>query len=394
MGVTVDHITDEIEVDATRLEDTISVDPGTVSGRGRFGYALSHAQNASVKAVNSLLGEGESVSWSNGPFRAGGTTFDAGSFIVESSGDETAARVEALARSLGVDFVGLGSQPSANKSSLSKPRVGLYKSFVAFMDEGWTRWLLEEYGFDPVTLHDTDIRPGALSQFDAIVIPHPDARLYFKNSVDKILTGHPPGTMPDEYVGGLGLEGAYSLQKFVQAGGTVVTLGDASSFAISQFGLPIRNIVAGASRQDFSIPGSLLSATVDTNDPLGYGMAGEVAVNFVNGAAFDVLGQAGCVDDLLNQRHCHEVVRGDRPLNPKPTEPLFDSIVNYAEDAEQVLMSGWATGSEHIAAKTAMARVPHGEGEVIVFGFRPQFRGQPRGTYKLLFNALHSATIE
>ncbi len=117
-------------------------------------------------------------------------------------------------------------------------------------------------------------------------------------------------------------------------------------------------------------------------------------MNFVNGAAFDVLGQAGCVDDLLNQRHCHEVVRGDRPLNPKPTEPLFDSIVNYAEDAEQVLMSGWATGSEHIAAKTAMARVPHGEGEVIVFGFRPQFRGQPRGTYKLLFNALHSATIE
>jgi hypothetical protein len=394
MGVTVDKVSEDIDVDATRLEGTITVDPGSVSGRGRFGYALSHAQNASVKAVNALLGDGETVHWSNGPFRAGGTNFEAGSFIIESSGDDTAARVEELARSLGVDFVGLGSDPSAGKSTLSKPRVGLYKSHVAFMDEGWTRWLLEEYGFDPVTLYDRDIRAGALSQFDAIVLPHTDAQLYFKNSVDKILTGHAPGTMPDEYVGGLGLEGAYALQRFVHAGGTIVTLGDASSFAISQFGLPVRNIVAGASGQDFSIPGSLLRATVDTNDALGYGMEGEVALNFVNGAAFAVLGQAGCVDDLLNQRHCQEVVRGHRPLNPMPTEPLYDSIVNYAEDAEQVLMSGWATGTEHIAAKSAMARVPHGEGEVVLFGFRPQFRGQPRGTYKLLFNALHSATIE
>jgi len=178
----------------------------------------------------------------------------------------------------------------------------------------------------------------------------------------------------------------------VLEGGTIVTLGDASSFAIGQFGLPIRNVVASASAKDFSIPGSLLRATVDTTDPLGYGMADEVAVNFVNGAAFDVLGQAGCVDDLLNQRHCREVARGGRPLVEMPSTPRFDSIVNFTE--EDVLMSGWATGTEHIATKTAMARVPHGQGEVVVFGFRPQFRGQPRGTYKLFFNALHSATVE
>ncbi len=260
------------------------------------------------------------------------------------------------------------------------------------MDEGWTRWLLEEYGFAPVSLTDEDVRLGDLSELDAIVIPHPDGRVFFKNNVAKILTGHAPGTMPDEYTGGLGLEGAYALQAFVRQGGTIVTLGDATSFAIGQFGLPIRNVVASASSKDFSIPGSLLRATVDTADPLGYGMADEVALNFVNGAAFDVLGQAGCVNDLLNQRHCREVARGGRLLVEMPSASRFDSIVDYA--AEDVLMSGWAAGTEHIATKSAMARVPHGDGEVIVFGFRPQFRGQPRGTYKLLFNALHSATVE
>jgi len=394
MGVDIAFISDEFAVDATRIDSLVNAGPGKIRGNAGFGYALSHASNASIKAVNSLLREGESVSWSNAAFRAGRTSFGTGTFVIESTGDETAARVEALAAELGLDFTGLNSSPSADLSALSLPRVGLYKSYVAFMDEGWTRWLLEEYGFAPVSLTDADIRSADLSAFDAIVIPHPDGRVFFKDNVGKILTGHAPGTMPDEYVGGLGLEGAYALQKFAQQGGTVVTLGDASSFAIAQFGLPIRNVVAGASSQDFSIPGSLLRATVDTTDPLGYGMADEVAVNFVNGAAFDILGQAGCVDDLLNQRHCREVARGGRPLDPAPAVARFDSIVNYAAESEEVLMSGWAAGTEHIATKSAMARVPHGDGEVIVFGFRPQFRGQPRGTYKLLFNALHAATID
>ncbi len=392
MAVDVDFVSDAFDYDATRIDGVIGVDAGEVRGSANFGYALSHASNASIKAANRLLGDGESVAWSNESFRVGRTTFDAGTFVIESAGDETAARVETLARELGVDFSGLNRRPSASLSSLRLPRVGLYKSYVAFMDEGWSRWLLEEYGFGPVSLTDEDVRSGDLSELDAIVIPHPDGRASYRDDVGKILIGHAPGSMPDRYVGGLGLEGAFALQTFVRDGGTLVTFGAASGFAIEQFGLPIRNTVAGASRKDFSIPGSLLRTTVDTTDPLGYGMQREAAVNFVNGAAFDVLGQAGCVDDLLNQRHCREVSRGGRPLVEMPSVSRFDSIVNYA--AEDVLMSGWATGIEHIATKSAMARIPHGDGEVIVFGFRPQFRGQPRGTYKLLFNALHAATID
>ena len=121
-------------------------------------------------------------------------------------------------------------------------------------------------------------------------------------------------------------------------------------------------------------------------------MAADIAINFVNGGVYDVLGQDGCVEDLLNQRHCREVSRGGRPVAQHESISRFDSIVNFAD--EDLLMSGWAKGTEHIAKKTAMARVPHGKGNVVVFGFRPQFRGQPRGTYKLVFNALYDAAVD
>ena len=153
----------------------------------------------------------------------------------------------------------------------------------------------------------------------------------------------------------------------------------------------MRNIVAGASQEAFLIPGSLIRATVDNGKSLAYGMDEEVAVNFVRGAAFAVRGQAGCTDDLLNQRFCTEITRGGRPLNAPEPPTFFDSVVNYA--SEELLMSGWAKGTEHISERSAMAAVPLGDGEVVLYGFRPQFRGQPRGTYKLIFNALHSATI-
>jgi len=391
MGVEVDQISSDIDADLTRVQNLVEPPVGTVSGGARYGYALSHATNSSVKAVNRLLAAGEVVYWTNEASRGGGNNLEAGTFIIQS-GSETESRIEELAAEFGLDFVGLGSQPTDEVSRLKLPRVGMYKSYVAFMDEGWSRWLLEEYGFAPVSLTDGDIRGGDLSAFDAIVLPHPDGRAAFKDNVQKILTGHAPGSMPDEYTGGLGLQGASALQQFVQSGGTVVTFGDASNFAIELFGLPIRNAVAGASRENFSIPGSLIRARADTQDPLAYGMAADIAINFVNGGAFDVLGQEGCVTDLLNQRHCREVSRGGRPITDYEAENRFDSIVNFADD--ELLMSGWATGTEHIRNKSAMARVPHGEGNVIVFGFRPQFRGQPRGTYKLVFNALHDATID
>ncbi len=391
MDVTVDYLEDVIDVDAKRLSGSAPVPAGTIRGNADFGYALSHVTNASIKAVNRLMASGENVAWASESFRAGRTTMSAGTFVIES-GDQTADKVTALASELGLDFTGLSSEPSIATSRLRLPEVGMYKSYVASMDEGWTRWVIEDYEFDLVSLSDDDIRSGDLSGLDAIIMPHPDGQVLFKDKVGSILTGYSQGSMPDEYTGGIGLEGAYALQSFVSSGGTMLTFGNAAEFAIEQFGLPVRNIVGSASAENFSIPGSLIRISVDTSDVLGYGMSAETAANFVKGATFDSLSQTGCADDLLNQRYCIEVTRGGKSMKTFDESVLFDSIVNYAE--EELLMSGWAEGEEFIAGKSAVVRVPHGDGEVIIFGFRPQFRGQSRGTYKLIFNALLNATIE
>ena len=367
MGVTVDRVTTVVNADADRLADYVTPRPGKVSP-GRFGYLLSHRPNASVIAVNRLLAMGASVHWAGDAF---GDDHPRGTILVEA-GSGTEARLETLARELGVDFVGIDETPDVVMHTLRPVRVAMYKSYVANMDEGWTRWLLEDYDFDLTSLHDEDLRTKDLSAFDVIVLPH--------QSAERILNGHATGTMPDEYVGGMGLRGAMALERFVEAGGTLVALDGASDFAIEQFGLPLKNVIAGVPSSEFFVPGSLVRADVDTDHPLAWGMQKEVATSFVRSRAFDIV-------ELTRERE-----GGQEETKAPPPLPV-ENVVTYAE--EDILMSGWALGEEsNIGGKGAVVRVRLGQGEVVLFGFRPQFRGQPRGTYKLFFNALQGATLE
>ena len=66
-------------------------------------------------------------------------------------------------------------------------------------------------------------------------------------------------------------------------------------------------------------------------------------------------------------------------------------VVQYS--SEDLLLSGWITGEEHLADKTALAEFRLEKGRLILIGFRTQFRGQTRGTYKFLFNSLYYATL-
>jgi len=367
MGVTVDRVTSAVDVDAERLNGYVTPRAGQVS-RGRFGYLLSHRPNASVIAVNRLLALGESVHWVGDAL---GDDHPRGTILVEA-GSGTEARLETLARELGVDFVGIDETPDVVLHTLHPVRVAMYKSYVANIDEGWTRWLLEDYDFDLTSLHDEDLRTKDLSEFDVIVLPH--------QSADRILNGHATGTMPDAYVGGMGLAGALALERFVEAGGTLVALDGASDFAIEQFGLPLKNVTAGLSSSEFFIPGSLVRANVDTDHPLAWGMQKEVATSFVRSRAFDTV-------ELTRERE-----GGQEETKAPPPLPV-ENVVTYAE--EDILMSGWALGGESkIGGKGALVRVRLGQGEIVLFAFRPQFRGQPRGTYKLFFNALQGATLE
>ena len=372
MGVEVARIEQPFQARTEDVAGLAMLEEGSVAGDATAGYVLSPRSNGAVRGVNMLLSAGVGVSVAKEEFTTAGRTQSRGTFIVQAS-DGVSDAVADVARELGLDFDALTAAPMVPADDLSLPRVGLYKAWHSRVDDqGWTLWLMEQFDFPVDTLHDQDIRTGDLSSYDAIILPnHPGS---------EILRGNAPGTMPDEFVGGLGAEGAAQLERFVRGGGTLVAFDAATDFPIDQFGLPVRNSVAGVPPEDFFVPGSLIRADVDTGHSMANGMQAEVAVSFSQSRAFEVVRLSGTGE-------------GGREDVPAANPPPVDVVVRYAD--HDLLMSGWAMGEDrHLAGQAAMVNVGLGNGQVVLFGFRPQFRGQPRGTYKLLFNAILGSTAE
>ena len=367
MGVRVDTLHQPFQADTEPVTSPVAPAAGSVASRADYGYVLSHQTNASARAVNALLAQNVAVHW----LSAAEGSHPAGSIVIKRE-DISDGQLAELADSLGLPFGGLRRAPRAPLYTLQRPRIGLYKSWVANMDEGWTRWVLDQYAFDYDTLHDEDIRSGNLSQYHAIILP--DQR------PNHLLHGYSVSAMPAPYTGGVGLEGTLALEAYVKGGGTLITFDEASDFAIRQFGLPVKNVVEGVASKSFFIPGSLIRAVVDTEHPLAYGMQDTVAASFSHSRAFEAIQQE------------RKGEGGKEDIEKTPAPPV-SVVAHYAR--KDLLMSGWELGAEkHIGGKGALVQVRLGEGQVILFGFRPQFRGQPRGTYKLIFNALYASTIE
>ncbi len=237
------------------------------------------------------------------------------------------------------------------------PRRAVYKSHVPSMDEGWTRWMLEQAGscFDFLTLQDAAIRTGNLrARFDTIIIPDQSPRA--------ILEGHRKGSMPDEYTGGLGPEGVRALRDFISEGGTLIFLNRASDFAIEQFKLPVRDVTEGLKRTEFYAPGSILRIELDTTHPLAKGMPRESIAWVENSPVFEI-------------------------SDEKEAAGRVKVIARYPPERDP-LLSGWLLGGERMRGRAALVEVMIGKGRVILFGFRPQYRAQSSATYPLLFNAL------
>ncbi len=266
-------------------------------------------------------------------------------------------------------------------------RVAIYKSHIPAIDEGWTRWVLQQNGrTKPSTnmgqvistgnppfssLADAQVRAGHLvNQYDTIIIPdQPRAA---------ILNGYRAGTMPPEYTGGLGADGVEALREFVEQGGTLVCLNRASDFAIEQFKLPVRDVVDGLPRTDFYVPGSILRIELDTSNPIAKGMPKESIAWAENSPVFEVSGTGVSPVNAEAQS-----ATGRMPV------PQVKIIAWYPKDKDP-LLSGWLLGGDRIKGKAALVEVGLGKGRIILFGFRPQYRGQSLATYPLFFNAIAS----
>lgn len=239
----------------------------------------------------------------------------------------------------------------------------IYRSELASMDEGWTRWVFEKYKWmipqeDNVyrlrnfeQLRNKQINNGDLLKSKTIIFPD--------QSPNSILNGYKEGSMPEEYTGGLEGKGVENLKKFVEDGGTLVFLNRSSEFAIEQFNLPVKDIAKDWDRKDFFIPGSILRTELDTSHPIAKEMPEQSIAWFEDSPVFE---------SLDNSR--------------------VKVIAKYPSNADEILLSGWALGKEKIAGKAALVEVSMGKGKIILFGFRPQYRGQSLATFPLLFNAI------
>ena len=351
MGVRADSIAAPFAADLEAV-DTVTVAPGAIVGRGDA-VLLDNTANADVTAVWRALAGGASLVVAPAPFAAAARRWPAGTLVLRGG----RSALDSAAHALGVDGIAATVGYLGEARALrGVPRVGLYRSWNASMDEGWTRWVFEQLGVGYATLTDSLIRGGGLARrFDVIVLPSETERA--------LVSGRAPATAPARYTGGLGEPGVQALRQFVEDGGTVIALDQACAFAIDRLGAPARLVPTGsgavadrASVFRFSAPGSIFEATVDRSHPIASGYGDSVAVYFIS----SVILEAG---------------------------PNARVVLRYPV-GRSALRSGFVDGGAVLEGKPALIDAPVGRGRVILFGFRPQHRGQSYATFRLLTNAI------
>lgn len=282
-------------------------------------------------------------------------------------------------RNVDASYYSNGGCPSVKPTA-----VQVYRSLMPAIDEGWTRFILTDKQWREATTDCSrfsivELRNEKIRQND----PGLETIIFPDQAPNQILNGYAKGTMPDEYTGGVGKEGVENLKKFVEAGGTLVFLNRASDFAIEQFNLPIRDVTKGLARKDFYIPGSILRTELDTTNPIAKGMPKDSIAWFESGPAFEVL--SGVRSPTVREGSTQS---DEQALTDVRATDTVTVIARYPSDPKQILLSGWALGAEKIAGKAALVSVTMGKGKIILFGFRPQYRGQSLATFPLLFNSI------
>ena len=237
------------------------------------------------------------------------------------------------------------------------------------MDEGWTRWLIEQYGFEYVPLHPEDLKAPLAGRVDVVLFAD-DARVPLEGGGGRGGRGGRGGgaagrggrAVRPEYAATLTPEDVQGLERFVRGGGTFVFVNNATAFPIQQFKLPIRNVVAGLRPEEFFLRGTIVQVTPDTTQQVMAGMPQQAAVFADSSPVFE-------------------------------TEDGFTGTVlaKYA-DSGSPLLSGYLIGEKYLNGKAAALDVQLDAGHVILLGFRPEWRDQSFGTFKVLFNALLAAT--
>jgi hypothetical protein len=350
-----------IGFDANSAAAAVVPPPGKITGSG-LALVVDPAQNNAFRAINRAWQLGASVQ-----------------FAPSSSGSGARYLINGLSESAQSDLVRAlalnAERTEASGIPLRKPRLGLYQPWSGSMDEGWTRWLLEQYGFEYISLHPEDFHAPLRDKVDVIILAD-DARIPLEGAAGgqgERGGGAPPAAAGAQPAGGrpagparvVRPEYAYALtpsdlkgfEAFIRGGGTVVCFNSAARFAIQQFKLPVKNVVEGLKAEEFFLRGSIVEVAVDPTHPVMAGMPEKAAV-FVDGSpVFATLdGFQGAI------------------------------LAKYPETGSP-LLSGYLIGEKVLQGRAAAVDIELDRGHIVLLGFRPEWRAQSFGTFRIVFNA-------
>jgi hypothetical protein len=379
MGIAFDRILDGFNGPFQAVPGVIKPPAGVFeNAAGAAGFLLDHRVNDTFVAVNRLLKAEAEVYWLKAGFEAGGKTYPAGTIYVPAK-DGAATLLQKTAKDIGLSVESAGSAPKGEALELRPLRVGLWDSYGGSMASGWVRWLLEQFEFPYELVFAPALDAGNLNaRFDVLIfvggsIPRVPAVGQETAGGMRGFQAPPPANIPDEYKNRIGRITAEKtipiLRQFVEAGGTILAL-DSAAVLAEHFKLPLANALVEKAQdgtdtplrsEKFYIPGSVLRARVDNAHPLAHGLADTVDVFFDNTPAFTLLPDA--------------TLKGVRP-------------VAWFDDGK-LLRSGWAWGESYLRRSVQVIEAAVGKGKVFLFGPEIAFRGQPHGTFKLLFNGIY-----
>lgn len=351
MGVQFDRVLEKFDGPFERVSGMASPRPALLTGAANpQAYCVGHETNDAFIVVNRLLKAGREVVW-----------MQTGGAFCTAANDEAREIVTKAAAELGVPAQALERMPSGAARKLKPVRIGLYDQYGGLAPSGWTRWLLEQFEFPYEVVFPQALDAGALrAKFDVLLFT--DEAYTTRNN-----TQPKQENIPAEFRSMLGRitqeVTVPALKAFVEAGGAVLTIGTATGLG-PLLGVGVTDhlttqgtdgVPRALKREELYVPGALLRMNVNTAHPIAQGLSSEAFVFFDSSPVFKVasaqVGQVG----------------------------------SYAAES---LASGWAWGQQYLAGGTAIAEASVGEGKVILYGPEVAFRGQPHGTFKLLFNGI------
>jgi hypothetical protein len=383
MGVAFDRVLDGFSGPFEKVPGVLKPPAGTFDAGAAAGYVLDHRVNDTFVAINRLLKAGEEVLWLKAGFEADGRSYPAGTIYVPAKGG-AAAILEKAAKDKGLKVTGLAAAPVGEAFKLRPVRIGLWDSYGGSMASGWVRWLFEQFEFPYELVFAPALDAGNLeARFEALVfvggsIPRIQTPGQAGGGSFRDFQPQQPTNVPDEYKDRIGRITADKtipvLRRFVEAGGAILAL-DSATVLAEHFGLPLANALTEKApdgtdtplrSEKFYIPGSVLRACVDNGHPLAHGMEATVDVFFDNTPAWVLMPDAE--------------LKGVRP-------------VAWFDDGK-LLRSGWAWGESYLRRSVQVAEATVGKGKVFLYGPEIAFRGQPHGTFKLLFNGIYYGPAE